>query len=1119
GNRTRIVFADGTFEQFGYDASGNVTSITNRRVQQTTFTYDANGLVDTKTLPDNSTIDYTFDSNGNLTAVTDARGTLNITLTANNRVAKVTDAAGHFLDFQYDAAGRRTRMTDELSRTLDYTYDSLGRLLAVADAGGDVVRYAYDNVGHVAEKQLGNGFVTRFTYDANDRVTRVENRRPDATVFSAFDYSYDTLGRVMAMTGPTGTTTYEYDLLGQLTAWQEAGGRRVEYSYDAVGNRVAVNDNSVEQRYSVNGLNQVVGAGGVTYSYDADGNLVQRNDGTEVTAYTYDADNRLTSVTRGGDVFNYSYDGLGRLVAATRNGVVSEYVLDFYGFGNVVGEYDGSGQRVTSYDHGVGLTARNDNSGNASYYLFDDQSNTSAIVSETGATQNSYESDPFGQTLSASETIDNGFVFVGEHGALGDDSGLTYLRARFYSPELGRFVSQDPIGLLGGQLNLYSYANNDPVNQSDPSGKGLFDFLNAIGSRSRALDDVIENDSLDALDSYQAANQDVADTAPAAAVELGDAFLQDLALAPLGKIPGGVGDLIGLGLDLNSIENAGQTIVELSKAANNRFDGGGAGPGGSGGGAANGGGGGTAGGTGSGGLGSGGSGGFGGGSIAPGGGGANTTQIDFIPEPDFEDSEASDSSVAGSVDPNEKIGPRGFGSGGFVAAGDLFSYRVNFENDAIATAPAQVVQITDRLDARLDWSTFELTNIGFGDLQIEIPAGSRSYSDLVRYTVDGNTMDVQIDAGIDLRTGVVTVVFASLDPDTGLPPDVLTGFLPPENETGRGQGFFGFTIDHVAGLSSGTAIRNIASIQFDFGEIIATNQVAPHDPSQGTDAKKEALVTIDVGPPTSSVNPLPATVGTSFVVSWNGSDDVGGAGVGTFDVFVSDDGGAFTIWLNDTPDTSATFDGVVAHTYEFYTVATDNVGHIEVKAAAAEASTMVVDGAAWQNGSEAKDVNNDTSVSAVDVLIIINEINTPSHTLSGTQVLRERTAQDEFFYDVNGDGSVTPIDALIVINEINSAGSGEEGESQSVTLARGYVFELDVPRQSAVSNQRTALRDQRLTIDSQRSAVNDPIWAVSAQRPAAGGDTNYLRPRPLTVSAVEELLDDISLDVAAAWSW
>jgi len=174
-----------------------------------------------------------------------------------------------------------------------------------------------------------------------------------------------------------------------------------------------------------------------------------------------------------------------------------------------------------------------------------------------------------------------------------------------------------------------------------------------------------------------------------------------------------------------------------------------------------------------------------------------------------------------------------------------------------------------------------------------------------------------------------------------LPPDVLTGFLPPEDGTGRGMGYIGYMVDPRASLPTGTPIRNVALITFDQNAAIGTDQLNDEDPSQGTDPAKMALVTIDSGPPTSTVAPLPATTSTaSFTVSWSGSD-ANGSGIAFYNVYVSTDGSPFVPFQTRTTATSATLNGALGHTYGFFSVATDHVGNVQPTPAAAQATTTI----------------------------------------------------------------------------------------------------------------------------------------------------------------------------------
>jgi hypothetical protein len=322
------------------------------------------------------------------------------------------------------------------------------------------------------------------------------------------------------------------------------------------------------------------------------------------------------------------------------------------------------------------------------------------------------------------------------------------------------------------------------------------------------------------------------------------------------------------------------------------------------------------------------------------------------PEPQGgENGNSGDPQVVPSNDPNDKFGAAGFGVQAFIAADAAIPYHIDFENlgpgstpvpQKPATAPAQRVEITDQLPPTLDWSTLRFTEAGFGDHVISVPADSTYYFTTVAMTYNGQTFDVEVELSYDTGAGKVRAVFQSVDPATFLPPDVLTGFLPPEDGTGRGKGYIGFAVAPLENLPSGTEIRNVALISFDLQTIIATNQVDPQDPTAGTDPNREALNTIDAGRPSSVVAPLPATSFASFPVSWTGADEAEGSGVASFDVFVAIDGAPFTLWLDDTPEFSADFLGTAGHTYAFYSVATDHVGHVEAFPATHDAATRVV---------------------------------------------------------------------------------------------------------------------------------------------------------------------------------
>ena len=218
--------------------------------------------------------------------------------------------------------------------------------------------------------------------------------------------------------------------------------------------------------------------------------------------------------------------------------------------------------------------------------------------------------------------------------------------------------------------------------------------------------------------------------------------------------------------------------------------------------------------------------------------------FDF-PAPPGDPLDDDSTNQVGSVDPNDIIGPAGFGPEQFLPADSSLLYTIRFENLAAATAPAQTVVVTQTLDPDLDLSTFEFLSFGIGPSVVNLPAERSSY--LLRFDLrpDRNLL---LDVGGDLNfeTGVITWTFTSLDPATlELPEDADgdIGFLPPNQNPPAGEGFVTYIVRPKPALPTGTRIDAQASIVFDLNAPIATPAI---------------FNTLDAGPPTSSVNRLAA---------------------------------------------------------------------------------------------------------------------------------------------------------------------------------------------------------------------------------------------------------------------
>jgi RHS repeat-associated protein len=955
GNLLAITYPNNSIEQFSYDPLGNLIDSINRRGQAIGYSYNTSGQLTRESFADGSHFDYTYDGNGNLiTAVqTNADGsTATTTLTydpVTEDLLQITYPGGRFLKFSYDAGGRRIQSVDQDTFTVNYQYNAVGQLAGLTDGSGNpIVNYTYDDAGRLIEKDLGNRTYTTYQYDLAGQLLHLVNYGPrpgpgqDGPINSRFDYTYDVLGRVNTMTTLDGQWTYTYDPNSQLTNAVFASNnpsvtpnQNLQYFYDAAGNRTQTILNGVTTAYTTNNLNEYTSIGSTNNLYDADGNLISQNASTGTTSYSYNQLNQLTGVTSASGTWSYTYDDFGNRNSVMENGQTTQYLIDPVGLGNVVGAYSGAG--ATQYIYGLGLISQVNSTGTY-YYDFDRLGSTAGITGALGGYANKYSYLPFGETTTPTSGVANPFTFVGQWGVQNHGDGLFDMRVRNYDSSMGQFTSPDPLGLAAGSTNWRQYVDNNALAAIDPTGLNytIAELLDNIAAAEQNIASITSKASATGV------INDVERAVLEGNKELLAIFKQHLAEAQANASTAGAGEgAAGAGAD----EGAG--------AAGGAAAGAGEGAAGAG----------AAGGV------------VGGGLRAVGGAAtivtAGPTGWQFgYPRGEFlgklehgtQAGQAIDNAIAKwvtdainayfnsfritpvkSQDPNDSIGPGGYGPQSFVALNTLLAYRIDFENQATATAPAQVVTVTDQLDPNLDWSTFQFTEVGFGNTLITIPAGLQHYQTTVAMIENGESFNVEIELSMNPATGQVTATFQSINPNTGLPPDVLTGFLPPEDGSGRGSGHFSYTILPKIGLATGTQIRNVALVTFDTNPSIATDQVNDNDPTQGVDPNKQDLITIDSGAPVSStVLPLPATSSPSFVVSATGQDDSGGSGTANFDIYVSDNGGPFTLWVSHMTG-QATFQGTVGHTYGFYSVAYDNVGNQQPQPPGqAQATTQVV---------------------------------------------------------------------------------------------------------------------------------------------------------------------------------
>ncbi|MBK8702551.1 MAG: RHS repeat-associated core domain-containing protein [Saprospiraceae bacterium] len=331
--------------------------------------------------------------------------------------------------------------------------------------------YGYDENSNVIRIIYPDNKQVVYTYDAGDRMKTVTDWNDQET-----EYFYYPDDRLEKITYPNGVETrYFYDAAVRLDSMVTLHNGNIICSYkyvmDPLGNHLAEHKNepldsialeASNTTYDYDEGNRITQVNGQTYNVNLNGNTTNQPGRT----YGWDVHDMLTSVS-GNFTATYAYDALDNRRQATRNGQTRKFVLDILGTSNILAETDANGQITDYYVYGLGLIARVKPNNTTHYYHFDFRGSTVAMTNASANITHAYQYDPFGKIMQQTEADDNRFTFVGKYGVMEEESNLYFMRARYYDPNLGRFLSEDPVW----NTNLFAYSDGNPVMNIDFDGR------------------------------------------------------------------------------------------------------------------------------------------------------------------------------------------------------------------------------------------------------------------------------------------------------------------------------------------------------------------------------------------------------------------------------------------------------------------------------------------------------------------------------------------------------------------------------------------------------------------------------------------------------------------------
>nr|QNO55773.1 hypothetical protein DIJDKDOB_00004 [Methanosarcinales archaeon ANME-1 ERB7] len=469
---TKIITPLGYEILYEYDSIGNLISKADANGNKNIYGYDALNRLILISYPDGKNISMSYDAVGNLIKIinTERFGNTVAKYDELDRIISITTDYDSFvktINYTYDENGNTIRMQDPEGGITQYSYDALDRLLSITNSLNEVTTFNYDHDGKTTGVNYPNGISTVYPYDPCDRLLSITTKKSNGDIISGYSYTYDNSINKLSMTEANGDITrYEYDAVYRLVNATSPSGCSTRYTYDRIGNRLLKMNNTTAVTYTYDSDGRLLSADGIGFSYDKNGNLISKTDGT---IYQYDYENMLTKIVLpDGREINYGHSPYGARLSKIDDTGTTYY---FYDSEDVIFDMDENGLPKVKYTYrpGIDQSISMNRDGITSYFHLD---GVGSVAFVTNPDQNSiakYRYDAFGAIIEETGAVINRYKFTGRE--YDENSNLYYYRARYYDPEIGRFLQKDPLMyVFAGVTNSYIYVSNNPINWIDPSG-------------------------------------------------------------------------------------------------------------------------------------------------------------------------------------------------------------------------------------------------------------------------------------------------------------------------------------------------------------------------------------------------------------------------------------------------------------------------------------------------------------------------------------------------------------------------------------------------------------------------------------------------------------------------